>query len=53
VQYTKKRVIKQKKINPEVAEALFFIKIVPLASISLKNKPGPVNASVKDYKAGY
>jgi hypothetical protein len=49
VQYTKKRVIKQKKINSGVAEALFFTKIVPLAPISLKNEPGPVNASVKDY----
>jgi hypothetical protein len=49
VQYIKKSVIKQKKIIPEVAEAFFFTKIVPIAPISLKNQPGPVNASVKDY----
>jgi hypothetical protein len=49
VQYIKKSVIKQKKINSEVAGALFFTKIVPLAQISLNYQPEPVNASVKDY----
>jgi hypothetical protein len=53
VQYTIKRVFIKKKINQEVAEALFFTKIVPIALNYLKNQPGPVNASVKDYKAGY